>query len=112
MPLVVGYSIDSRMKSRLAVQALENAVIMRGAVAGCVLHSDRGSVGTPYEDSFGKKASPDCGHTYTGQGRYTVRATSHWVVTWSGMGRSGTIPITLTQSAPVTIGEVQVLQQW
>ncbi|SJN32922.1 Mobile element protein [Mycetocola reblochoni REB411] len=40
---IVGYSIDSRMKSRLAVQALENAVQMRGDVAGCIAHSDRGS---------------------------------------------------------------------
>ncbi len=40
---VVGYSIDSRMESRLAVQALENAVQMRGDVAGCIVHSDRGS---------------------------------------------------------------------
>ncbi|MEU5467441.1 IS3 family transposase [Kocuria salsicia] len=40
---IVGYSIDSRMKSRLAVQALENAVAMRGDVAGCVVHSDRRS---------------------------------------------------------------------
>lgn len=40
---IVGYSIDSQMKSRLAVQALENAVAMRGDVAGCVVHSDRGS---------------------------------------------------------------------
>lgn len=40
---IVGYSIDSRMKSRLAVQALENAVQVRGDVAGCVVHSDRGS---------------------------------------------------------------------
>ena len=40
---IVGYSIDSRMKSRLAVQALENAAQMRGDVAGCVVHSDRGS---------------------------------------------------------------------
>jgi putative transposase len=40
---IVGYSIDSRMKSRLAVTALENAVRMRGDVAGCALHSDRGS---------------------------------------------------------------------
>ena len=31
------------MKSRLAVTALENAVAMRGDVAGCVTHSDRGS---------------------------------------------------------------------
>jgi putative transposase len=40
---IVGYSIDSRMKSRLAVDAIENAVRMRGEVAGCVVHSDRGS---------------------------------------------------------------------
>lgn len=40
---IVGYSIDSRMKSALAVRALDNAVLMRGDVAGCVVHSDRGS---------------------------------------------------------------------
>ncbi len=44
---IVGYSIDSRMKSRLAVAALDNAVARRrvdgSQVAGCVLHSDRGS---------------------------------------------------------------------
>lgn len=40
---IVGYSIDSRMKSRLAVAALNNAVARRGHVAGCVVHTDRGS---------------------------------------------------------------------
>ncbi|GAA3515363.1 hypothetical protein GCM10022262_42820 [Georgenia daeguensis] len=40
---IVGYSIDSRMKSRLAVAALDNAVARRGDVAGCIVHSDRGS---------------------------------------------------------------------
>ncbi|MFK5648069.1 IS3 family transposase, partial [Ornithinimicrobium sp. LYQ121] len=44
---IVGYSIDTRMKSRLAVQALDNAVTTRTAhgmdVAGCIVHSDRGS---------------------------------------------------------------------
>jgi putative transposase len=40
---IVGYSIDSRMKSRLAANALHNAVARRGDVAGCVLHTDRGS---------------------------------------------------------------------
>ena len=40
---IVGYSIDSRMKSSLAVNALNNAVAMRGDVAGCVVRSDRGS---------------------------------------------------------------------
>ncbi len=47
---IVGYSIDSRMKSRLAVRALHNAVTnrlnqgcARTEIAGCVVHSDRGS---------------------------------------------------------------------
>lgn len=40
---IVGYSIDSRMKSRLAVAALDNAAARRGDVAGCVVHTDRGS---------------------------------------------------------------------
>ena len=44
---IVGYSIDSRMKSRLAVAALNSAAARRriegGDVAGCVLHTDRGS---------------------------------------------------------------------
>ena len=41
---IVGYSIDARMKARLAVAALDSAVARRGDdVAGCILHSDRGS---------------------------------------------------------------------
>src|SRR4051794_33759729 len=44
---IVGYSIDSRMKARLAVAALDNAVARRAVdgagVAGCIVHSDRGS---------------------------------------------------------------------
>ena len=36
---IVGYSIGSRMKSSLAVRALENAVALRGDVAGCVVQS-------------------------------------------------------------------------
>jgi len=44
---IVGYSISDRMKSRLAVDALDNAVARRRAtgdtVAGCIVHSGRGS---------------------------------------------------------------------
>lgn len=40
---IVGYSLDSRMKSQLVVTALNNAVMRRRDVTGCVLHSDRGS---------------------------------------------------------------------
>ncbi len=40
---IVGYSIDSRMKARLAVNALNSAAARREDVAGCIVHSDRGS---------------------------------------------------------------------
>jgi transposase InsO family protein len=42
---MVGYSVDSRMKSRIAVTALVNAVARRSAegLDGCVLHTDLGS---------------------------------------------------------------------
>ena len=40
---IVGYSIDSRMKARIAVNALEMAVAHRGQPAGVIVHSDRGS---------------------------------------------------------------------
>lgn len=39
---IVGYSIDSRMKSTLAVAALDHAVALRSPVA-TIVHSDRGS---------------------------------------------------------------------
>ncbi|MBP1326401.1 transposase InsO family protein [Leucobacter exalbidus] len=42
---IVGYAIDDRMKASLAVRALENAVLQRGAPEGVVVHSDRGSQG-------------------------------------------------------------------
>jgi len=44
---IVGYSISDRMESKIAVDALNNAVARRSVegqqVAGCRLHSDRGS---------------------------------------------------------------------
>ena len=40
---IVGYRIDSRMKSRLVVSALHSSVARRGEVAGYIVHSDLGS---------------------------------------------------------------------
>ncbi len=44
---IVGYSISDRMTSQIAVAALDSAVARRAAagqsIAGCVLHTDRGS---------------------------------------------------------------------
>ena len=42
---IIGYAIDERMKARLAVAAVETAIARRSGVdvAGCIVHSDRGS---------------------------------------------------------------------
>ncbi|WP_404348499.1 hypothetical protein LG324_13005 [Phycicoccus jejuensis] len=65
--------------------------------------------GTQYQDRYGKQSSPTCGYTYTRQGRYTVTASSYWSVDWSGIGQSGSIPVTLSRTAQIAVGEVQVL---
>lgn len=40
---IVGYSISDRMKARLAVDALEDAIGRRDNTVGVIVHSDRGS---------------------------------------------------------------------
>lgn len=76
------------------------------------------TAGTPYEASYGKAKSPDCGHTYEQSsskkpdGKYTVTATSDWVITWEGAGQSGTIRLNgLTRSVAIAVGEAHVLVQ-
>lgn len=66
--------------------------------------------GTEWKRGMGGDPSPTCGHTYSTQGHYTIRARSHWVATWSGYGRSGTIPVTLSTTRQLDVGEIQVIQ--
>lgn len=40
---IVGYAIGDRMKAQLAVTALNHAAARRHNVAGCIVHTDRGS---------------------------------------------------------------------
>lgn len=74
------------------------------------------TAGTPYHPSFGRQASPDCGHIYAKasshqpDGVYTVTASSDWVITWAGAGQTGTIRLNgLVRSVQITAGEAQVL---
>lgn len=76
------------------------------------------TAGTPYRAAYGMAKSPDCGHVYersssTKPGaRYTVSATSEWVITWAGAGQTGTIRLNgLTRSVAIAVGEAQVLVQ-
>ena len=70
---IVGYSIDSRMKSRLAATALHNAVARRGEVAGCILHTDRGS-----QFRAGSSSTPSTATT--------------WSARWAGSAPPATTP--------------------
>ncbi|MGF1660993.1 MAG: ATP/GTP-binding protein [Kineosporiaceae bacterium] len=72
--------------------------------------------GTPYDDRFGLTESPDCGHRYSRTsasqpgGVYTVTVTTNWTADWtSTSGATGSIPLSLSRSATVRIGEIQVL---
>lgn len=95
-----GFSVSATAKVKKVVWKMGDGtnVVCRGA-------------GTVYRDSFGATESPDCGHTYTRDGRYTVTATTYWQINWEGMGQSGTIPMNLSRSTTITMGEAQVLVQ-
>lgn len=73
--------------------------------------------GTPYEDRFGGRSSPDCGHTYTRtsarepDAAYTVTATTTWRVDWAGGGQRGELTVDRASTARLRIGELQVLVQ-
>lgn len=66
--------------------------------------------GTPYPATVDKDpVSPDCGYRYTHDGRYRITATTHWNISWSGIGQSGVIPMELIATGNVAIAEIQVL---
>jgi hypothetical protein len=60
--------------------------------------------------------SPDCGHTYTttsrsqSGGKYTLRATITWDISWSGGGQTGAEPaLTSTSSVQVLVSEASAV---
>ncbi|MEU5958171.1 ATP-binding protein [Streptomyces sp. NPDC047525] len=70
--------------------------------------------GSPYKKSYGKKKSPDCGHTYSKvpkSGTYKVTATSTWEIQWDATnGETGAVPNeTRTADTTINIGELQVV---
>ena len=53
--------------------------------------------------------SPSCGYVYEKTGKFTITATSHWVVNWSGVGESGVIEFDVNSQGHVDVVEVNVL---
>jgi len=65
--------------------------------------------GTRWAKGMGADPSPTCGYTFGKQGDYRVTATAHWAARWSGYGRSGVIPLSLSQERTLEVGEIQVI---
>ena len=59
--------------------------------------------------------SPTCGYTYSWpslpKGSYRVTAASSWVVDWTALGYSGSIPITVTGERDLAVGELHSLNK-
>jgi hypothetical protein len=67
-------------------------------------------LGTKAYNVHKPKLSPSrCDHVYMERGTYTVTATSHVSVTWSGAGRSGSFSVSVQRSGSYHVGENQVL---
>jgi hypothetical protein len=65
--------------------------------------------GTPWQPAQGASASPTCGHEYRAPGTYTITATAHWAVDWTGAGQTGRITMPLTTSTTVTVAQAYAL---
>lgn len=50
--------------------------------------------------------SPTCGHSYATPDTYTITATHTWDLAWSGMGQSGSFPLTNVSSTTIEVGEL------
>jgi len=69
---------------------------------------------TPYSATVTPgTASPDCGYTYQTaslpHGSYTITATTHWRITWTALGATGTLPGTHTGTRTLPVGELNAL---
>jgi transposase InsO family protein len=73
---IVGYAIDSRMTSDLAVSALRMAIILRGRPAGTIVHSDRGV-------SFVPRSSRSCSATTASSDRWAASPQPETTRQWS-----------------------------
>lgn len=75
-----------------------------------------GGIGTPYSTGYGIQDSPTCGYRYTttsegrGGDRFTVTATTQWVVTWTSLaGPGGTINLTAQSAEALEVNELQTV---
>ena len=103
--------------------AVVNVALTRGVpVTGTVLRSDGRpategsvlltSVANAYESRWAEVRAGGRWTAYVRPGRYTIRATTTWRVTWQGGGESGEIPnVTRSSETSIQIDELQVVTE-
>ena len=101
---VSGYGVTIRMDARRAGLSF---AMGDGSAVRCTdmtAYHDGVEPGSP---------SPTCGYTYAKaslpKSSYRVTATAHWVVNWSAIGYSGAIPLDITDSRDLPVGELQAV---
>lgn len=75
---------------------------------------DGGSVtcgaGTPWDPALvHNEPSPDCGYVYEKDGEYTITATTHWTITWEGLGARGVITMETSDQATLVVAEAHMV---
>ncbi|MEV0449818.1 ATP/GTP-binding protein [Streptomyces sp. NPDC050600] len=67
--------------------------------------------GTPYQDGYGARMSPTCGHRYTKAAEHQGSATATWTVEWSApaLGDTGDLTETRTTAFTARVGEAQAV---
>lgn len=68
--------------------------------------------GTEFTDDKAGQFSPTCGHVYlhkAADGAFTIAATSHWEIRWSGGGQSAFQTLDLTSQARLPVREIRTL---
>ena len=68
--------------------------------------------GTTFTDNQAGRPSPTCGHVYLRKadgGAFTIAATSHWEIRWSGGGQSAFQTLDLTSHVRLPVREVRTL---
>ncbi|UMP06707.1 hypothetical protein [Amycolatopsis sp. EV170708-02-1] len=68
--------------------------------------------GTPFTEDRAGLASPDCGHVYLTKapsGAFSITATGHWEISWTGGGTSDSEAMDLTSNAQLPVREIRTL---
>jgi hypothetical protein len=64
---------------------------------------------TAYTPDQAGLPSPDCGHTWTRPGRFTITVTTYFIIDWKTPLAQGQEIADFTQKSDVVIGEVEAV---